>query len=140
MSARATIRIALGILIVSALWVGVWAAVAPRSFFLDFPGGGHTWVAVGGGYNEHLVRDVGELNLALALVTIAAFVWLGRRLVTVAGAAWLVYSVPHLAYHSFNLHPVASGDRVAEIASLASAIVVAGYLVVAGRRLDAASG
>ena len=35
-------------------------------FYDDFPGLGRSWVAADGPYNEHLVRDVGALNLALA--------------------------------------------------------------------------
>ena len=68
MSARTTARVALGILAVIGLFVGVWATAAPHSFFSSFPGGGHMWAASDGPYNEHLVRDVGDLNLALVAV------------------------------------------------------------------------
>jgi hypothetical protein len=44
----------------------------------DFPGAGRSWVAPDGPFNEHLARDVGVLNLALAVVTIAAAVEDGR--------------------------------------------------------------
>ena len=37
----------------------------PAAFYDDFPGLGRMWVAPDGPYNQHLVRDVGELNLAL---------------------------------------------------------------------------
>ena len=54
---------------VGMLPVGVQAAFAPRSFFDDFPLG-RGWIAQdGGAYNEHLVRDVGVLFLALVIVT-----------------------------------------------------------------------
>ena len=130
MSARLTLRVALGILAVTGLVVGVWAAAAPHSFFTSFPGLGHQWVAGDGPYNEHLVRDVGDLNLALAVVTGCALVWATRPIVVAAAAAWLVYSVPHFAYHAANLQAVASGDRVAVLASLAVPILVGAAVLV----------
>lgn len=105
-------RVVLLVLALIATEVGCWAAFAPRSFYNDFPGGGRHWVAADGLYNEHLVRDVGELNLALAVVTIVAVVTLAPVIVRTAAAAWLVYSVPHLVYHLRHLHPYGSGDKV----------------------------
>ena len=58
-------RITLAVLAVQGLVLGCWAAFAPRSLYDDFPGFGHHWVVVDGPYNEHLVRDVGSLFLAL---------------------------------------------------------------------------
>ena len=130
MSARLTLRVALGILAVSGLVIGFWAAAAPHSFYSSFPGAGHAWVAGDGPYNEHLVRDVGDLNLALAVVMIAAAVSLTRPVVIAAALATLVYSVPHFAYHAANLQTVAAGDRVAELASLAVPILL-GVVVLA---------
>ncbi len=130
MSARLTLRVALGILVVSGLTVGVWASAAPHAFFSSFPGLGHAWVAGDGPYNEHLTRDVGDLNLALALVTACAAVWLTRPLVLAAAGAWLVYSVPHFAYHAANLQAVAADERVAVLVSLAVPILL-GAVVLA---------
>ena len=64
-------RLALGILAAAALVVGAWAQFAPASFYTSFPGG-RGWVAVDGPYNEHLIRDIGGLNLALAVMALAA--------------------------------------------------------------------
>ena len=133
MSRRLATRLALAYLAISGLFVGVWASVAPRSFFSDFPGLGHMWTASDGLYNEHLVRDVGDLNLALVVVTIAACIWLSRSLAITAALAWIVYSAPHLAYHAFNLDVVSAGDRVAEIVTLAIPILLAGFVIVAAR-------
>ncbi|HTO00773.1 MAG TPA: hypothetical protein VL068_08885, partial [Microthrixaceae bacterium] len=80
-------RLALGYLALNSLVVGIWAQFAPRSFYDDFPGFGAVWVAVDGPYNEHLVRDVGGLNLALAVVLIAALVTLTPTLVMTAAIA-----------------------------------------------------
>ena len=112
-------RIMLAGLAWSALLVGAWATFAPRSFYDSFPGGGETWVAVDGPYNQHLVGDVGALNLALVVVTVWALVTLDRRLVQVASVAWLVYSVPHLSYHSTHRDPYETGSLVAALTSLA---------------------
>jgi hypothetical protein len=133
MSGRAAIRAVFGILVVSGLLVGCWAAFAPHSFFVSFPGGGHAWAATDGPYNEHLVRDVGGLNLALVAVSACAFVWLTRPLAIAAALAWVVYSVPHFAYHAANTQAVTSGDRVPELVSLAIPIVLGVALLVAAR-------
>jgi hypothetical protein len=122
------VRCALAALAVASLPVGLWAAVAPRGFYDDFPGGGRTWVAVDGPYNEHLVRDFGSLNLALTVVTVAALVTLGRVVVLAAAGAWLAYSAPHLVYHARHLDVYDTGDKVAN--TLALALTVALPLVV----------
>ena len=64
--------------------VGVWALLGPESFYADFPGAGHAWVALLPEYNEHLTRDVGALSLALTVVLVAAAWWPERRLVRIA--------------------------------------------------------
>jgi hypothetical protein len=134
MSRRLAARIALAYLAISGLLVGVWASVAPRSFFLDFPGLGHMWTAADGRYNEHLVRDVGDLNLALVVVTLAACIWFSRTLAISAALAWIVYSAPHLAYHAFNLGVLSSDDRTAEIVALSIPILLAAFVIVVAAR------
>ena len=118
------VRIVLALMAVSALVVGLWAQFAPKSFYDSFPGGGRHWVSVDGPYNEHLVRDVGGLNLALAVLTIAALVWLGPRLVSTAAVAWLVYSVPHFLYHLNHLGAYNGSDKAGNVVSLALTIVM----------------
>jgi hypothetical protein len=123
------LRIALGLLALIGLEVGVWAAFAPQSFYDDFPGAGRIWVAVDGPYNEHLVRDVGALNLALAVVAIVALVTLSRAAVLAAGGAWLAYGLPHLVYHLRHLEPLEGADQVAVAGTLALNLVVAALVV-----------
>jgi hypothetical protein len=91
------------------------------------------WTASDGPYNEHLVRDVGDLNLALVAVTVCACVWWSRSLAVAAALAWLVYSVPHFTYHAFNLQTVGGDDKVGELVSLAFPIVLAVCVLVAVR-------
>ncbi len=124
---------AIGLLMLPA---GVQAAFAPRSFFDDFPIG-RGWIAAeGGSYDEHLVRDVGVLLLALIIVTFWA-AWRGEFLVPVA-VAWLVQGVGHLAYHVGHLDGVAGVDRVGLVGSLvvipALATLALGAMVASPRR------
>lgn len=102
MNHRTVARVGLGYLSFVALLLAVWMLGAPRSFYDSFPGLGMAWVSVDGPYNEHFVRDVGALNLALAVVLIAAFFNPTRQLVTIAAGASLAWNVPHLIYHVFN--------------------------------------
>ena len=138
MSARSTlvVRIGLGVLAVSGAVLGVWAGLAPRSFYDDFPGFGRHWVSVDGPYNEHLVRDVGWLNLALTVVTVWAMVTLARSLVLAILVGWLVVDLPHLVYHAANLDGLSTGDGTAEIISLALGPAIAAALLVLVARGD----
>ena len=127
------LRVLLVVMGVPSLLVGVWASFFPRGFYDDFPGAGRTWIAPDGPFNEHLVRDVGELNLALAVVTIAAAIWLTRPLVRATAIAWLVYGIPHLVYHVRHRSPFDTDDQVSIVASLALAPILAIAVLVLSR-------
>ena len=127
------VRVLLVIMGVPSILIGVWAGFFPRGFYDDFPGAGRVWVAPDGPFNEHLVRDVGVLNLSLAVVTIAAAIWLTRPLVRATAVAWLVYGVPHLVYHVRHRSPFDTDDQVSILASLALAPVLAIALLVLSR-------
>jgi hypothetical protein len=114
--------------------VGPWAAFAPQSFYDNFPGGGRHWVAVDGPFNEHLVRDVGSLNMALVAVAIAVLLRPSRYLAQVLAVAELVYSLPHFVYHATHLDPFGSSDKVALMVSLAVTIVAPVALLVFSSR------
>lgn len=117
-------RILLWLMAASAVVVGAWAEFTPRSFYDDFPGGGRHWVSVDGPFNEHLVRDVGALNLALAVVTIAAAIAFTTWLVRATALASLAYSVPHLIYHIRHLDHYGTADKVGNVASLGLAALL----------------
>lgn len=112
----------LWMLAASAAVVGVWALLAPRSFYADFVLG-RGWVALDGPYNEHLVRDVGALNLALAVVTAAAAHRRDPWLIRLAAAATLVYALPHLAYHTTAMAPFPIVDVIAQLFALTVQLV-----------------
>ena len=132
-------RLGLLLLALTSLELGVWATLAPHSFFNSFPGGGRHWVAVDGPFNEHLVRDFGGYNLALALVLLVALVVGSRLLVTTAAGAYLLFAVPHFLYHLLNLQVYGTGDKVANVFSLALSVVIPIAVIVAAQRTSPAS-
>jgi hypothetical protein len=118
------LRVGLTVLGAGNAAVGAWALFAPRSFYVSFPGGGRAWVAALPPYNEHLVRDVGSLNLALMVVLVFAAVSLHRTLVRAALVATLVNGIPHLIFHLANTGVLMTGDRVAQSVSLALVVAI----------------
>ncbi len=139
MTYRLWTRIALGYLALISLEVGVWAQFAPRSFYDHFPGLGRAWVRIDGPFNEHLVRDVGGLNLGLAAVLIAALITLSRPLIVAASVASLLYGIPHVVYHIFNTGDLATGDVVVSVGGLVLFAAVPIALIVVSRPPDVAT-
>jgi hypothetical protein len=129
---------AAGVLTASALYVGTWASLAPRSFYDDFPGFNRMWVGGDGPYNEHLVRDAGGLYLALAMLGLLALLWGDPKLTTALGAAWTVFSVPHLAYHGHHLGELDTIDAVGNVVALGGTLVLAVLLLVPARTQEVA--
>jgi hypothetical protein len=119
------LRVGLAFLAAPAVLVGMWAALAPRGFYDDFPGLGQIWIAPDGPFNEHLVRDVGALNLALAIVTVGAIVTLAAPLVRWVLAAWVVEGLLHVLYHARHLAPFGTSDQVSIIGGLVLVPVLA---------------
>lgn len=107
---------------------GLLALFAPRSFYDDFPFG-RGWVEALPAYNEHLVRDVGGLFIATALILIAAGYWLERRWTGIALVAWLAFALPHTVYHLFNLEPYETADAVGNAVSLTLTVVLPLWLL-----------
>lgn len=119
-----SVRVVLVLYAASLAVTGGWAAAFPRSFYDDYPGFGLVWVAPDGPYNEHLVRDVGTLFLALATLVAVAAVRTTPLLVGVAAGASLVNAVPHLTYHLFNMEVLETSEQVTSGATLVVAAVV----------------
>ncbi len=122
-------RAVVGILGLTAAFAGVWASAAPHSFYTSFPLPGHHWVAPLGPYNEHLTRDVG--GLYLSLLVISGWAAVRRRVETfaMAGVAWLVFSIPHLIYHSMHLDMFSTSDAVGNVVTLGGTTVLAALLL-----------
>lgn len=122
-------RVCLVILTAASCVVGFWAQLLPRSFYDDFPGMGRTWVALDGPFNEHLVRDVGGLNLALAIVAASALLFHSQLVARIAGAGALVYGLPHLLYHATHVDAFGTGDAAAMIVSLTLTVIAAALVL-----------
>lgn len=124
----------LAALTTSAVYVGGWAAPFPRSFYDGFPGFNRTWVGGDGPFNEHLVRDVGALYLALAVAGVLALMWRERRVTMLVAAAWLAFSVPHLGYHLLHLDGLDTVDAVGSVVALGGTLALAVLLLVSVAR------
>jgi Ca2+/Na+ antiporter len=111
-------RAALGFLFLVAVVIGLTAAVAPRTFYDDFPFLAH-WVDLLPPYNEHLVTDVGGLYLGFAVLFAWATWTLERTLVRAVCVAWLLVAAIHLLFHATHLEGFGAADAIAEILTLA---------------------
>ncbi|MET0865879.1 MAG: hypothetical protein ABWZ98_16230, partial [Nakamurella sp.] len=115
---------------------GAWAAIAPESFYWDFPKIRSAWVSSDGPYNEHLLRDIGAFFLALGVLALIAAIS-GRLLAArLAGAAWLVFGTVHAAYHFSHLHVYSESiDQWLNVVSMVGSIAMAvAVLIIPGRR------
>jgi nucleoside-diphosphate-sugar epimerase len=128
---RAWVRGGLAALALFGLLIGAWQQFAPRAFYQDFPGLGFAWVAIDGPYNEHLIRDIGGGNLALAVVALVALFRPSALLVRTVALTTLVAQVPHVVYHlvHIGLLPTAL-DQILQTISLGLLIVVPLLLLV----------
>lgn len=125
MSRRISLAAA-ALLTAQGAYVGLWAGLFPRAFYDSFPGMNRHWVTSDGPYNEHLVRDVGGLYLALAAVGALALAWRDRHSRVILGVAWMVFGVLHLGYHLTHLGSVAlATDRVGELVALSGSAALA---------------
>lgn len=107
---------------------GLVQLFAPKSFY-DVP-----WVSALPPYNEHLMRDVGALTLAYALVLAVAAVKLEPVLVRTALAANLVFTVPHFLFHATHLGHYPLGSAIGQTTALGLAVVIPAALLVVSLR------
>lgn len=119
----------LAILAATSLLTGLWAEFAPHSFYSSFPTSNRHWVASAGPYDQHLVRDFGSLNLALATITIVAFVCQDIIVARAVAAGFLVFGGLHVAYHLER--PLTSqANQVLQILALLLPVIAAGAILV----------
>lgn len=132
-------RIILWITAAIGLFVGLWAASWPDSFYREFPGLGRVWIAVDGPFNEHLIRDVGALYLALAAASIAATFSRTPDAARVVGVAWAVFGLPHFVYHATQFPSMAPIDVVGNVVSLGASFLLGVVLMLPGPRTSPTS-
>jgi hypothetical protein len=121
-SVRARRRLArAGVAVLATLQaeIGIWGVLAPHSFYASYPGDGHHWVSQMGPYDEHLVRDFAAMELGFAVLLVCAAVWFERRLVLVAGAAFMAATLPHFAYHLTTTPMLSTADNLASLGGFA---------------------
>jgi hypothetical protein len=132
--ARPITRVLLWVLALFGALPGVWAAFFPESFYSDFPGVRTGWVSADGPFNEHLIRDVGAMYLALGVL--AAFAAISGQLTAarLAGAAWLVFNALHFAYHVRHLGVYQPIDQWLNVITEAAGVLLAlAVLLIPGR-------
>jgi len=135
---RVMVRVALGYFALSTGYLAVWILAAPQGFYDAFPTGPAEWVSALPPYNEHILRDFGAAALGLTVLAVLAAVWLERRLVQATAVAFLVYSLPHLAYHLTTTERYSTSDNVQSLIGLALPIAISLYLLAVTRRPAAA--
>ena len=127
------VAVILALLGLSALTLGLYALLAPSAFYTSFPLG-RGWVAMDGPFNEHLVRDFGGLNLALAAATFAALATMTVAMVRTAAIATLLFGVPHLLYHLAHLGMYGAADQIGNVIGLGLPVLGAIVVLVLSRR------
>jgi hypothetical protein len=126
------LRIGIWFLALVELAVGVVAMVIPRVFYDDVPG-----VSLASPYSEHLMRDVGALNLALAVVLFIAAITMEQLMVRTALIAYLVFAVPHLLFHVTHHQRYPTGVAITETTGLVVAVLLpAALLALTRERAD----
>lgn len=132
-------RIVLVVTALTGLFVGAWAAALPQSFYDSFPGFGFMWISIDGPFNEHLIRDVGSLYLAISAIAIYAVVARGLAATRATGIAWVVFGVPHLTYHLLHLDGLSIADVIGNIVGLGSSLLLGVALLVIAHLEERAS-
>jgi hypothetical protein len=132
------VRIGLVVLAPAQIVTGLWALVATRSWFDDFPGVGARLVAAEPPFNEHLARDAGAGFLATGVALLAAALLCRRSAVLVALLAYVSFGLPHLVHHAANPPAALSGVAQATNVVLLSSGVVFALVLAWGARPSAA--
>jgi AhpD family alkylhydroperoxidase len=118
------LRAGLLVLAVTTLVDGLWARLAPHSFWSGFPTADTHWVKTLGPYDGHLITDLGGLWLGMGVTLLAAAIVLERRLVAVVAGGAAVFGISHFTYHLSTLDSYSTADNVASMTGLALNVVL----------------
>ena len=130
-------RVCLILLTIAGISLGVWAYFAPLNWYSTFPGMGMHWLPVLGPYNEHFVKDVGAMFLALGVLSALAVYYLANRaVIVITAASWSIFNALHLIYHVGMLHMYGTRDLVLNAISLSLILVISLLLLVPARSPD----
>ncbi|MFI0466415.1 hypothetical protein ACH347_20240 [Saccharopolyspora sp. 5N102] len=130
MTVRAWLRAGLIFLTFVHVAVGSWTLLFPHSFYGRVPTVGDYPP-----FNEHLFRDFGAMNIAMAVVLGTGAVLLERTLVYVALTSNLVWAVPHLVFHA--AHPSHTAGTLLVVALVVTATIPVVLLVLTRGALPA---
>jgi hypothetical protein len=133
MTGKSTVRTVLAAFGFVQLVNGLWALLAPRSFYAEFPLG-RGWVELLPAYNDHLMRDVGGLYLATAGLLLGAAIVRTKATVVIACVSWLMFALPHALYHAFHLGPFGTADAIANPTVLSAAVLLPAWVLAAVAR------
>ncbi len=115
---------------VPQLITGLWAVLAPRSWFDDFPGIGPALVGAEPPFNRHLATDAGGAFLATGVAVLIAVIWPRRQLVTMALVTYLTFALPHAVYHAAHEAPeLSSAGDAANVILLFTGVAMAAVLL-----------
>lgn len=115
---RPWVRIGLVALAAPNLGAGIWAVLAPQSWFDTFPGWAPHLVAAEPPYNAHLATDAGAGLLASGVVLLLAAWFADRRSIQLSLVAFAAFSIPHAAYHVLHKAPGLTSVENVQSASL----------------------
>ncbi len=132
-------RAALALVGAAQAEIGIWGVAAPRSFYANFPGFGRHWISPIGPYDEHLVRDYASAELGFAVLLICAAIWFERRVVLIAGAAFLIGTLPHFAYHLTTTDDLPPLDNALSLGAFALEMALVAAAMLAVTRITRAS-
>jgi hypothetical protein len=119
------VRVALVVLAVPNLVAGLWAVVAPRSWFDTFPGWAPHLVAAHPPFNDHLATDAGAGLLAAGVLAAVALVIPRREVVLTAMLGVGAFVLPHAVFHVLNpAGALSSFDDALNSGSLVAVVVL----------------
>jgi hypothetical protein len=122
-------RILLVLLLLTGVYIGGWAYVAPGSWYASFPGFGFRWLPPLGPFNEHLAKDVGAMFLGLGVLSAGGLIMVTNGgVVGLVAATWSVFNVLHLVFHLQMLSMYGTVDKVLVVTVLSALVVVAAAL------------
>lgn len=119
------VRITAAILSLPQLLTGIWAVVAPQSWFNDFPGVGPHLVSAIPPYNDHLATDAGAGLFASALALLLAGLWGDVAALRIGLAGFVTFVGLHTFFHLTHASPLLTGGENA----YSSGILVAEFAV-----------
>ncbi len=113
-------------LAIPQLAIGLWATLAPKNWYENFPGVHPHLIVAEPPYNHHLATDAGIGFLCTGVGLVAAALWGRRSGVYVALITYGAFALPHVLYHALNPAPALSGSEdVTNVLFLFSGVVLA---------------